>query len=790
MQLSNAEQETIRTRPQSTELYLSIFQPRTVMACQVGSLATGTVGRGDRIIPFDTVSSGAYTDVESGMTMLIGTTAGDRDIGKIRVRSASATEFIVSENSHIPWATGQFITIQRYWEVWPIYPRIIPDPANDEDVIFYKDYDIEYTDQNTKLGAFPCAGNHRALWKGESSYYSASGTVALVSGTSLSYSWEFEGGTPSTSASHTPGTVSYSTAGHYVTKLTVTGDNGAEDITYRYVSVYEKPANSANNNPIKNWTMRGLGGSRGEGGNRVMLSVTAENLSLHGGDVVVIFADDWYGATNTSLGGNSIGNAKIFFVGHIVSNSIKWDYRTSTAEFEVGNITEQMRATETFAISLETTKDEPAKWFQMKDLDGRKGIYHYLKWHSTVLNLADLEFRGQDALVQYFDTDKQSLFDAVDNYMRNALLGTMVSDRQGKLWVEVGAYMYDNPTGSFPPSMSIARRDWMGEPNIEERLNNEVSFVEVGGVAYSGETGTFQPFISNAPGSTPDGRGQPENIPGLALASQEQLNKISGNVYANSNSRYPTISLDLTSNFRNLDIAPLETVDINILAGDTVLNTAIHAPYLIDDIQWEYDVSKKLLVPNVTLQALVNGQDGETVTIPDIPEGGGFTEGGGGINPIFTPPTITGFGNQSIWKGYGTLDVSESLPTAPSWLDGVYFSYTKGGTFVGTETGTTSALGMFTSHGVYHLNFVFETFGAVSGQAEIYVQLDFVLGSPYQTRAYHIPAVINSSGLKAYTLSDYFEIQAGSALQLSGGGGAGVEVATFDLTVALAFEIT
>ena len=466
MQLSPSDLELVRTRPQTTELYLSIFRPHSVLECKVGTLATGTVGRGDRVIPFDTVSSGSYTEVEENMTMLIGTSAGAKDVGKIRVRSASSGEIIVSENSHIPWETGQFLTVLKYWEVWPIYPRIVQDPANEEDVIFYKDYDIPYVDQNDKLGVFPCAGNHRALWVGESTYFSASGTSALISGTSLSYSWEFEGGSPSTSSDHTPGTVSYSSAGHYVTKLAVTGDNGSTDVTYRYVSVYERPENSSTNIPFRNWRMSGLGGSRSEGGSRALLSVTDENLEIDGGDVIVIFSSDWYGNTHQSLGGNSIGNSKILFVGHVISNSVKWDYRTSTAEFEVGNITEQLRATETFAISLETTKDAPTKWFQMRDLDGRRGIYHFLKWHSTTLNLADLEFRGEDAQVQYFDTDKQSLFDAVDNYMRNALLGTLVSDRQGKLWVEVGAYMYDNPTGSFPPIMTIERRDWMNEPNI------------------------------------------------------------------------------------------------------------------------------------------------------------------------------------------------------------------------------------------------------------------------------------------------------------------------------------
>src|SRR3990167_1339226 len=100
MQLTPSELVTIRQRPQSTQLFLSVFQPGTVLACQV----TGSVVRGDRVIPFDTVSSGSYLSCESGMTVLVGSSAGARDLGKIRLKSITSSQMVVSENSHINWA--------------------------------------------------------------------------------------------------------------------------------------------------------------------------------------------------------------------------------------------------------------------------------------------------------------------------------------------------------------------------------------------------------------------------------------------------------------------------------------------------------------------------------------------------------------------------------------------------------------------------------------------------------------------------------------------------------------
>lgn len=78
MQLSNSDLLLVRERPQSTQLNMSVFQPRTVLACQVN----GSITRGERVIPFDTVSSGSYLSVESGMTMLVGTSAGQEMLGK------------------------------------------------------------------------------------------------------------------------------------------------------------------------------------------------------------------------------------------------------------------------------------------------------------------------------------------------------------------------------------------------------------------------------------------------------------------------------------------------------------------------------------------------------------------------------------------------------------------------------------------------------------------------------------------------------------------------------------
>lgn len=657
MQISALQQELLRQTSQSSDLYMTIFRPRTVMSCQVD----GSIALDSRTIPYTSVSTGSYLAVEPGMTLLVGTTQGGRELGKIRIKDVDASEFTVAENSDINWPSAQYLTVQRYFELWPIYPRIVPNPSNDEDVIFYKDYDIAYTNQNSILGSFVCMGGHKAGFSGDSFYWSASGTTQLL-GSALSYEWAFEGGDVTGSTLATPGWVQYNSPGDYVTRLTVTAANGSVDTSYRYVSIRNEPYSSSDYQPIKNWQMTNLSGDRNQGGYSASFIIQNEAVDVYDGDVVIIWKNDWYADTNTSIGGNSENNSSIFFVGHVMDGSIHYNWRDSTIEFQVGSVSDLMRKSEGFSVSVES-KPSPSKWFHLLDMDGRRAIYHYLRWHTTVLSIADFQFIGNDKKVQFFDSDRESMYDAVDNYMRGALVGQLVADRQGKLWAEVEAMAYSNPTGSFPPVMEISSRDWMNEPDITVRNISPTSYLEMGGIAYSGTTtGTFTAHIGAAPGETPSIRGSVERIQGLTLEGQNQLNELVGNVYANKVCKYPSINIPLSGNYSNFDIAPQETVDTIILASENPSGISIHAPYVVSGMGWDYNGGR--LFATLSLSALVNGRSGKTITIPDVPDEAGYGDYEGfNFNPVGFPPLLSTLGNRVSGAWQGTYVANSSLAT-------------------------------------------------------------------------------------------------------------------------------
>ncbi len=714
MRLTNTQLETLRGRPFRTKLDLFIFRPRVVMRALVNN---PSAAKGDRVIPYDTVSTGSYTSIEPGMTLLVGNTDGGSEVGKIRIISGSASQLIVSENSNILWRDNQNLSVIRYWDLWPIFPRIIADPTNSENVIFYKDYDIAYSNQNFNLGTFVNAGIHRPIFIENGTgtvYYSSTGTLNLL-GNAVSYDWAFEGGNPTGSTLPHPGFVYYTGTGDFVTRLVVTDQaTGQQDKTYRYISARRK-IGEGGVTPIVRWDMSTLSGSRDEGGYSVEFTVH-DPVDIDENCLVMLKAEDWYGNSKVSLGGNYVNAGDTFFVGYIDAGSIKFNAAYNYMTFTAISVTGMMKKMTGFSVSVES-KENPAAWYELRDMDARRAIYHYLRWHSTVLNVTDFSFVGTDYPIQYFDVDRTSVFDAVDNLMKSAYMGRLSSDRQGRLWADIDPLAYANPTGTFLPVMNITKRDWMREPTIEEQVYNSSSYIELGGIAYSGATtGTFAALLSGAPGLAPSYHGSVEKISGLALESQTQLNQLSGNLWANRNQRFPKVSMDMSTPTRNLDIAPQEVVDITILPQDTIRGEQLGGIYIPSSFGWDYNQSEQYLLPKIDYVGVVSGNPGDTIIIPATAEDGDFAlpefsfpsfpsivmPGLPIINPLEVQRVAVHIRNQGIFYTDNFQDESPSWNSANINLNNDKVNFrnfevaTDGNAFIqvsGTTVWSTSSLG-------------------------------------------------------------------------------------------------
>jgi len=636
---SSQELEYLNTHPQQTDLYLSIFEPQVAMICQV----TGSYSTDNQSIDFYN-STGSASDVGDYyfQVALIGTSSNSDDVGRTWIRSISGNTIRFLESDHINWQSNLYVTILKYTEIIPVYPHQIQNPADEEDVIFYKIWDIAYTDQNSILGTFINMGSNYAGFIENNGtgtcYWSASGTANLLDD-ALTYSWIFEGATITGSSAHTPGEVAYTNTGDFRAILRVTSNSGRVDTSIRYVSFYDRPG-AGDDVPILNWEILDWGGSRDGIGYscRIKIRENIPKSKIIDGALIVIFGEDWYGTTKHSVSNNAKGRETIKFVGYIDAGTIQYNYIDGYIEFDVVSSTKFMEFCECFSCSIES-KTSPAYWYELLNMDIRRATYNYLAWQSSVLLCCDLEFKNfVDQYIQYFDADNTSLYDAINSVVSDARGGKVVSDSLSKIWIEQEPDMVDDAANTFPVTLSISKKDWIGDLIIDERQKQDVSFMEIGGASHDPATNTFSALLSDAPGVAPAYRGKVERIQGLALADQDELNTIAGNKYAYMNSRYPNIELNLRGNYNNLDIAPQEIISMNIASSDTPRNIVFsEKEFVIRSKNISWNSQTKTILNRIAIAELTQGFAGTTVVIPDVPPGDGDDDGGG----TYKIPTIT-----------------------------------------------------------------------------------------------------------------------------------------------------
>jgi hypothetical protein len=148
-------------------------------------------------------------------------------------------------------------------------------------------------------------------------------------------------------------------------------------------------------------------------------------------------------------------------------------------------------------------------------------------------------------------------------------------------------------------------------------------------------------MISVAPNEFTTVRGKPQHevIPGLALASQAQLNTLCQKYYGFTNSRYG-VSMTMKGIYLNMDIAPSFIEYITIQPGDTIRNVKINnKPFLVTNVSWRYSSFNYALTPDVVMKQIDVGWSGLSMTV--IPPPAPVTPTPTPINP--TPLPINPF---------------------------------------------------------------------------------------------------------------------------------------------------
>lgn len=598
--------------PHAGRFYLSFLKP-TVVYC---GTVTGAYTRGDRAITVTNVSGNIANCVE-GNTIYVGTSCGDYSISRRRYRSRVGNVITLDENS-VAWTAGQYITVVDNHELFPKYPYI----TDTSPFIFYKDKDIVYSNQNSNINPVAIAGAPKVgFLNGGSITFSITAveSYALASGATISsYSWSCTGGTIANSAIAST-TITFTVAGQYWLKLTVTDSLGTSQSTYRRIYAHERTGANA---PCLDFELVGNpSGSFDSSGwsMKVKLYNNADFTDVPDNTQVVLWYESFYNGSEHYIGAN--GNVR--FVGYIKSETITTPVGSGYVEFDVYTAENILDSCNMYSISLEENAT-PNTWYKFPTgtLTVARAIHHLWKWHSTLLEMCDVFLPISNTKTMYAcdDMENGTLLSLTNWTYGNGIFSKVCCDKIGRVHLQEDIIMLsDADQNAITEVMEILPIDRRGDVDIQYVRKAEYQYASVIASGVAMIAGVATPLISKAPGEVPNNRGQETYVvERLVLSSQSDLNRICGRLYAQLNREILEIRITLSGNYP-IDIIPQEWFRITLPTDkrETVYGSIQLVCRTITDV---IDMVAGTVSPECVFEMRVSSQDGITDAYTSAPE--------------------------------------------------------------------------------------------------------------------------------------------------------------------------
>lgn len=679
--LSGPDTTRVRSEGHRQKLYLKAIVPATVFAARVNS---STLVKGDVAIPFDTVTLGAYTDIVGGMTLWIGSAAGLSDIGygRVRIKSATSTTLALAVNV-IPWADNVFLTVKQEFLEWPKEVRI-------EAGIVYVDGNDAYTNltQASKWGPVVIMGSSGAwlFTDGASVHFDLSPSYPLAAGATIaSYSINYGDGATSTSAvtDH-----NYAAEGYYIATTTVTDSLGNASTSRRAILIVSEGNTFTDFEP-------GALECQIDGGAKL-------SFKMHGdctladfprGCQVVMFADEYFGSYHGSIGYEAY-RSHVKFFGTLDDGTLALNPQTSEITFTASSIDGMLGRNSPFPVFVQDAA-AATHWEQAESLTMRRALYYLLKFHSTLLEVADVFLPADSTPMAFADFAGESVWSQLVGFSRTRRFLRAGVTPQGSLYVRMDPNIVAvADRAGIAQTIQLTDADWINQVSIAERDWPATNFEQLSGVIYDGNPAhAVQPCFAKAPGypNKTGGAlpyGSPDDTPYFQFLNQTEAKAWAGNRLAQLNSDTGDIVIPLDGNWTGVfDPAWQEYVKAPAAGFTTVRGAQLANARLIPRrMSVQYNAAAGTAETTITCEAETSGAAGETGDAPTTPPTpcppGYHQDADGNCIPDTPPPSDCppGYHKDPI-TGECVPDVINPCPLCNTWRSKVYIATATNGVF-------------------------------------------------------------------------------------------------------------
>jgi len=657
-------------------LRLFLLQPTAIFAARV-NMPSGIAYPLDSIT-FDTVTTGAYTDIKVGQTVLLGSAAGLDDLGRQRVRKTPTSTILYvgrsSQGIHdgeLSVADNMYITVLNDFRVWAKIPFF------DDDGEVFKDSDIAFVDQTdlpppvANCGPGTCATTSAGIITVQ---FVGTNSFAVAPGASIStYLWAVADGTITVGTSASSTITATFPAGFRWVSLTVTDSNGATHIAR--CPVYAR--NSASDTTIPNWQIES---------HRITPAGQEISVKVLSSIPVTTYPDGTLAMIADGEPASASDRTHMLFIGwHHTDPAQIAAQRTGTLKDTTLNLLDVAGKLATLPALSQTITNldddgnvlvAATKWSQMLAPNKDKFLHYLFHWHSTALELADWTWTGTTTTYPFVVRSlyADSLWGQISREAKTIVPNYILTcNTLGQIFTKVDPMLLDTGSRTATIQATLAGADFT---NIRYTHQRPGRYHWLRANAILASLTAITPVFSISPGEAPaQGESAAEQGEQLAV-SQAALNTQEGHRYARLNAPESHFSITLAAGSdQGIEPANLTWVRLTIssaLAAQRGLSFTT-ARGLVHSIDIRYEHARTGLVRSVELEwerevtsglaAVTEEQADDQLPEPEFDPPPNIYD----PTPPPTTPTGLGFGTVYVRDEHGLYRTRDFSVASPTW---------------------------------------------------------------------------------------------------------------------------
>ncbi len=657
-------------------LHLYLHQPAALFKARVNM---ASITYPVTALVFDTVTLGAFGDIQADMTLTLGSAEGLDDLGRVRVQNVATSTTIpigrISqglEDGTLSVADNMYITVWDDYRVWAKLPYYNVDTGID-----YKDGDVPVGTYNTQIPPVANCGPGTAA-------YTSAGIITVqfpAGGSNLSfamadsatistYAWDVKDGTITVGTAASAVITAIFPAGFRWVALTVTDSNGKPHTARCPVLAVNADADvTVENFQVESHRLTQNGQTLGF---RVLEDVP--RTTYPDGCLVMFWWDAPASATDRS---------HMKFIGWHQNDSVSIRaQRTGLLRDTVLNCVDIAgRLADLPGFPQVVGRDaQESPWAEIPTLDINKCLHYLIFWHSTALSLADffLPVVGSSYPTMHLTTTGSSLYDQINGMAQKIVPDHLVvCNTVGQLSVLPDWMLKD--VGDRPTTAPILTEEYWSELRFEYTRPPRVHVLRGGAVVVStawlviGGIDSLPLAFSIAPGDA-FGQGVNEVVRGEGLTiSQATLNACTGHRYARLNARYGPFSIvEPSGDIWDYEPALMNRVQLNVSATTAAqrgmdFTTAAGMVKAID-LRYTHTKGGVWVSPTLTWERETSGFAAQTVT-PAIPATPDYETPAPWVPPV-DGDTRYYYGSMKgyiLWDGAHVMRTWDIQASSPTW---------------------------------------------------------------------------------------------------------------------------